>query len=486
MKKLTAILLLCSLLLISAVPAMGMDYGDYLNSALEFMQDMYYLDVNDEETIKAALKGMFGNLDPYSGFFDNQETQQLNDSLQGSFVGIGASLEKCDEGVRIVKVYEESPAEKAGLRDGDIILAVDGVSTFGKEASAVASEIRGEKGTRVTLTIQRQSEKLDITVRRDQVTLNPVSWRIEGDVAYIYIESFTGSTGAQFGKAIDEIARRGVTRILLDLRDNAGGFVDEAVAVARKIVPEGLITRLDFKSERLTDKTYYSDLRNSPYIMAVLVNEHTASAAEILAGAIQDSGKGVLIGQKTYGKGVVQNMFYVLTPEAYAKYGKKYGLHYITSVEWLSYEGVLLDPDDLLGTIKLTTGHYLTRNGRTIHGVGLAPDIEIAARNLPNGTDLALVIPLGNTETLTPGAYGHDVYQAEKILRAAGYFESSPDRMMDQETQEAVRRFQAENQIPVSGNIDIQTRDKLNECLNTLRAEHDPAFTRGLYLLESF
>lgn len=486
MKKLATILVLCVLLLTSTIPAMGMDYGDYLNSALEFMQDMYYLDIDDEEALKAALKGMFGELDPYSGFYDNQETQMINDSLQGSFVGIGASLEKCDEGVRIVRVYEDSPAERAGLRDGDIILAVDGVSTFGKEPAAVAAEIRGEKGTTVTLTILRQSDKLDIAVQRDQVVLNPVVWRVEGDIAYIYIESFTDNAGDSFNKAMDEIARRGITKILLDLRDNPGGYVDEVVAVARRIVPEGLITKLDFKSERLTDKEYYSDLKHSPYILAVLVNENTASAAEILAGAIQDSGRGVLIGQKTYGKGVVQNMFTVLTPEAYAKYSKKYNVHYITALEWLAYQGVIPDPDDFLGTIKITTGHYLTRNGRVIHGVGLAPDIEVAGRILPNGIDLALVSPLNNTGTLTLYAYGDDVLQAEKILRAAGYFNGTPDRKMDQETQEAIRKFQAENRIPETGDIDTQTRDKLNERLDTLRTEYDLAYMRGLSLLKAF
>jgi C-terminal peptidase (prc) len=484
-KKAVALLIILAILFIP-VTSMAMDYGDYLNSAVEFMQDLYYLDMNDEEALKAALKGIFGGLDPYSGFYDAEETEQLNESLTGNFTGIGVSLEKCDEGVRITKVYEGSPAEKAGLHDGDIILAVDGVSTSGKEASTVASEIRGEEGTEVTLTIRRWSEEMNITVKRGAVSINPVVWRIDGDVAYIRIESFNSSTSEKFSEAMKEIEQKGITKILLDLRDNGGGFVDEAVAVAQKLIPEGLITRLDFKSDRMADKEYYSKLKNPPYLMAVLVNEQTASASEILAGAIQDSGKGVLVGKKTYGKGVVQNMFYVLTPEAYAKYGSKYGVKYISEAEWLAYKGVLVSPEDILGTVKITTGRYLTRNGREIQDVGLTPDVEVENRTLPNGIDLALVNPLSNEKTLTLGSYGDDVYQAEKILSAAGYFEDVPDRMMDEETVEAVKEFQSSVDISATGNIDTATKDKLNELLATLRTENDPQYAKGMEILAMF
>lgn len=212
-KKAVALLIILAILFIP-VTSMAMDYGDYLNSAVEFMQDLYYLDMNDEEALKAALKGIFGGLDPYSGFYDAEETEQLNESLTGNFTGIGVSLEKCDEGVRITKVYEGSPAEKAGLHDGDIILAVDGVSTSGKEASTVASEIRGEEGTEVTLTIRRWSEEMNITVKRGAVSINPVVWRIDGDVAYIRIESFNSSTSEKFSEAMKEIEQKGITKIL--------------------------------------------------------------------------------------------------------------------------------------------------------------------------------------------------------------------------------------------------------------------------------
>ncbi|NLU31809.1 MAG: S41 family peptidase [Clostridiaceae bacterium] len=486
MKKAAAILILCIMLLMPLTSAMAMDYGDYLNSAVEFMQDMYYLDMDDEETLKAALKGIFGGLDPYSSFYDRGESQRLTESLEGSFSGIGIAIERCPEGVRITKVYDGSPAEGAGLWEGDIILAVNGVSTYGKDADVVASEIRGEEGTTVTLTIQRQSSRMDVAIKRGIVVINPVVWRIEGDVAYIHIDTFNSNTGRKFSEAMEQIKQAGITKILLDLRDNPGGFVDEAVDVARKLVPEGLITRLDFKSERLSDTEYYSSLKNSPYLVAVLVNENTASAAEILAGAIQDSGKGVLVGQKTYGKGVVQNMFSVLTPQAYAKYSRQYGLKFITEIEWLVYQGIFLSPNEILGTISITTGHYLTRNGRQIHGVGLAPDVEAANRTLPNGIDLMLVGRLTNDKTLTLNDYGNDVDQAERILRAAGYFEGVPDKLLDEETQAAIKKFQSSEKIRVTGNIDATTRDRLNMLLDTLRTQHDPQYVKGMEVLKMF
>jgi len=486
MKKAAAILILCIMLLMPLTSAMAMDYGDYLNSAVEFMQDMYYLDMDDEEALKAALKGIFGGLDPYSSFYDREESQRLTESLEGSFSGIGIAIERCPEGVRITKVYNGSPAEGAGLWEGDIILAVNGVSTYGKDADVVASEIRGEEGTTVTLTIQRQSSRMDVAIKRGIVVINPVVWRIEGDVAYIHIDTFNSNTGRKFSEAMEQIKQAGITKILLDLRDNPGGFVDEAVDVARKLVPEGLITRLDFKSERLSDTEYYSSLKNSPYLVAVLVNENTASAAEILAGAIQDSGKGVLVGRKTYGKGVVQNMFSVLTPQAYAKYSRQYGLKFITEIEWLVYQGIFLSPNEILGTISITTGHYLTRNGRQIHGVGLAPDVEAANRTLPNGIDLMLVGRLTNDKTLTLNDYGNDVDQAERILRAAGYFEGVPDKLLDEETQAAIKKFQSSEKIRVTGNIDATTRDRLNMLLDTLRTQHDPQYVKGMEVLKMF
>lgn len=487
MKIISIILIICTMFLSSGTASMALDYGDYLNSTVEFMQDMYYQSMTDTESFKAALKGIFGNLDPYSGFFDDEESKQLNMSLEGNFVGIGASLEKCDEGILIIKVYEDSPAEKAGLCEGDIILGVDGVPAVGRDADIVATEIRGDAGTRVTLTIKRQSDIMDITIVRGLVVVNPVEFRFEGETAYIHIDTFNSNTAEKFGEAMDAVARMRTTKILLDLRDNPGGFVDQAVAVAKRIIPKGLITELDFKSERLTDMSYYSTLESSPYIIAVLVDENTASASEILASAIQDAGNGILVGQKTYGKGVVQNMFSVITPEAYAKYHDQYGVGYITDIEWMVYHGVFPTTDEILGTIKLTTGNYLTRNGKEIQGIGINPDIKVEDRTNPNGIDISLIDGLANnTGNLALNAYDEGVYQAERILKAAGYFTGAPDRLLDVETKTALKKFQTDEKLNASGEINSTTRDKLNELLKDLRVKNDPQYTKALDFLRSF
>lgn len=479
------ILIACTMFFSSGTSSMALDYGNYLNSAVEFMQDMYYQDMTDVEAFKAALRGMFGALDPYSGFYDDEETKQLNTSLEGNFVGIGATLEANDEGVIILKIYGESPAEKAGLCEGDIILGVDGKPTVGMEADSVASKIRGDEGTKVTLTIKRQSNIFDIVIVRGLVVINPVEFRFENGIAYIHIDTFNSNTSEKFNEAMAAVRRMGITKIVLDLRDNPGGFVDQAVAVARNLVPEGLITKLDFKSERLTDTSYSSTLKGSPYLVAVLTDENTASASEILAGALQDAGNGILVGKNTYGKGVVQNIFNVITPDAYAKYHEKYGIGYITDIEWMVYNGVYPTADELLGTIKITTGKYLTRNGREIQGIGLKPDIEVEDRNNPNGVDIATITDLANTAILKLNSYDNNVYQAEKILRAAGYYTGNPDRLLDKDTETAVRSYQAAQKLPVTGVIDDVTREKMNKTLDDLRTKNDPQYTEALELLNS-
>ncbi len=486
LRKVIALSLMVVLLFSGTIKASAVEYGSYFDTMLQFMRGMYYKDVTDEDGLKAALKGMFSALDPYSSFYDREETEALNSSLNGNFVGIGAGLEKGDKGIRITKVYEGSPAEAVGVQEGDIITAVDGSSVVDKDAETVAAAIRGEEGTWVRLTILRGDKTKEFSIKRGLVTINPILYRLEGDVAYIRIDSFSLGTSNRFNEALEEANKNKIHRIILDLRGNGGGYVDEAVKVAEQLIPPGVVTTLDYKSEEMLDRVYYAKKSHPDYIVAVLVDKGTASASEILAGALEDAGNGFLLGQNTYGKGVFQNLFTILTPEAYLKYSELYGDQYVTELQWMSYYGVFPDNDEILGTVKLTTGHYLTPKGRAINGIGLAPVITLPDPSAPNGVDLSSVSILSNTVPMAIDQYDIGVYHAEKVLKAAGYLSTTADRYFDSATQEAIKQYQKAYKLPQTGIIDIKTRDQLNKTLIELRNNNDKQYAKAVELLNWF
>jgi carboxyl-terminal processing protease len=485
-KGIIAVILVLVFVIAGNVSVWAADYGSYFNSMLKFIQDMYYEGLTDQDGLKAALKGMMSVLDDYSAFYDKEETEALNNTLNGNFTGIGAALEKFDRYIVIVKIYENSPAEKAGLIEGDIITAVNGESVADKDPTQVAAMIRGEEGTVVNITIKRGSIVKDFSIIRGVVNINPVRYRIEGKTAYIKIESFSSGASQKFNEALSAINKNKIRKIILDLRGNPGGYVNEAVNIAKKLIPPGIVTTLDYKSDKISDQTYISNQKNPFYILAVLVDQKTASASEILAGAIEDSESGFLIGQNTFGKGVFQSIYSVLTPEAFLKYSKLYGEQYVTNNEWMSYYGVIPDPDEILGTIKLTTGYYLTPKGRKIDGVGLKPNFEVANPADSLGLDLAAAGLLSNTGTIEMDHYSNDVYNAEMILKASGYLTSTPDRKFGFDTAEAVENYQKDKNLQPTGKIDIKTRDFLNKTLLELRNTKDLQYAKAVELLGIF
>ncbi|NLX63341.1 MAG: S41 family peptidase [Clostridiaceae bacterium] len=477
------VLVICFIFAVSPMAYAG-EYGSYLESMLDFMTEMYYEGLTDEEALTAVLKGMFSQLDDYSTYYNKEETQIYLNSLNNSYEGIGAVLETHDDGIIIVDIFEDSPAERSGLQVGDIIIAVDGRSVVGMDATTAAALIRGEAGTTVTLTIIRDGTEKDFSIVRESIINKTVNYRIEGNVGYISIDSFDSGTSGEFDEAIGELNKAGIKKIILDLRGNPGGYVDEAVAVARKLIPKGIITKLDYKSEKYKDQVYYSYGNNPKYLIAVLVNEKTASASEILAGAIEDSGVGFLIGQNTYGKGVFQSIFYILTPEAYNKYNQLYGAKYVTDIEWKTYYGVYPKEDEIIGSVKLTTGYYFTPKGRSINGIGLKPSLIEPNPTYPGGIDLSKIAPV--KANLELNSYNNDVLNAEKILKAAGFLDTAPDRLFDDKTVEAVKKYQAVNNLAETGIIDTATRDKLNQTLIELRKDNDKQYVKALEALSLF
>lgn len=308
----------------------------------ELIQDLFYKEVTDEELYEAALKGMFQSLDAYSNYYNAEETEEFDTDVSGNYSGIGIKFDGYNNYMRILKVFTSSPAYTSGLKAGDYIIGINGEDVAGWSTSKAASYIKGEIGTSVKLTILRGLETFDVEVNRGDIQAESCNFEIiNEDIAYIKIEEFNLSTASEISKYLNAIKITGYNKLILDLRDNPGGYVDQAVAVARNFVPRGVITTLKYKNSA-KDTEYMSYLKENPYKLVVLVNEHSASSSEILAGALKDNGI-KLIGKTTYGKGVFQNV-----------YKLKDG-----------------------GSVKVTTGQYLTPSGVCIDKIGITPDFIV-------------------------------------------------------------------------------------------------------------
>lgn len=314
----------------------------------KLIDETYLHDVKEKDLNEGIYKGYVEGLgDQYSVYYDKKETKELTESLDGSFSGIGAVMtQDASSGViTITRVYDDSPAKKAGIKTGDILYRVEEKTVTGKDLDKVVSWIKGKKGTKVNLTLLRgtNSDKIKVTATRDVINVETVKYKVlENQIGYISISEFDSVTGAQFAKALKQLQKKNIEGLVVDLRNNPGGSLSTVCDILDSILPKGLIVYTKDKNGKKEE--YTSDEKHRLNLpMSVLVNGQSASASEIFAGAVQDYGKAEIIGTQTYGKGVVQNLF---------------------------------DLKD--GTcVKLTTSEYFTPKGRNIDGKGITPDVKI-------------------------------------------------------------------------------------------------------------
>lgn len=318
-----------------------------LFSLRQLVDEAYLGEIEDDELTEGLYKGYVEALgDPYSEYYDEEETRKLTESISGEFFGIGATMSQdLDTGrITVVNVYEDSPAMKAGLKEKDILYKVDGKDISGQDLDDVISCIRGEKGTRVALTVLRGSEASEVTmtVARDIVKEQTVIYEmLEGKIGRLAITAFSNVTVKQYEEALRELISQEMKGIVIDIRNNPGGDLDVVCQMLDLILPEGLIVYTEDKNgKREEHRSDKEDILDLP--MTVLVNENTASASEIFAGAIQDYEEGTIVGTQTYGKGVVQSVY------------------------------MLKDGS----SVKLTTSEYFTPKGRNIHKKGITPDVK--------------------------------------------------------------------------------------------------------------
>lgn len=298
--------------------------------------------VKDGDLFYGALAGMVSSLgDPYTVFLPPVKASRFNQDLAGSFSGIGAELSMKKDIVIVVAPLPESPAEKAGVKAGDKILAVDGKEVYGWSLDEVVNKIRGRKGMPVKLIILSAgaSAPREVTIVRDTIVVKSVSWKmVDDNIVYLKISSFAEDTSEGFEQAVRQIVLKNPRALILDLRNNPGGFLDSGVRVASEWIPEGTIVLEKFNDGRQEDYVSNGKHRLADIKTVVLVNQGSASASEIVAGALQDYGKAFLVGEKTFGKGSVQD---------YEQMTDGSGLK-ITIAEWLTPKGRSINKNGIM------------------------------------------------------------------------------------------------------------------------------------------
>ena len=322
------------------------DSNNKLETLLYIIKNYYYQDVDNSALIEGVYHGLVTSLDdPYSSYYTAEEYEDLLQTITGNYAGIGALLQKNIETgeVTITKVYADTPAEKSGLLAGDSIVSADEYLAVDEDLDAFVQHIRGDEGTDVELLINRDGEELTVTCTRALVSAPTVEHQmLQGNVGYIAVSQFTESTYDDFVEAYEDLESQGMTSVVFDMRNNGGGLVDSVVEILDYLLPEGTVVytldKYDNKEEFTSDEKTHKDL---PCV--VLVNENTASAAEIFTGAVRDFEYGTIIGTNTFGKGIVQSTI----------------------------------PLNDGSAVKLTTQTYYTPSGESIHGKGIAPDMEL-------------------------------------------------------------------------------------------------------------
>lgn len=324
------------------------------------IKQYFWQDVDESTLEEGVYKGLLESLDdPYSVYYTHDELVQLQQQTEGIYYGIGAYISQDNEMgyVRVSKIIKNTPAEASGLQQDDYIYKVDGEDMQGKDSSYVVSKIKGEAGTKVTITVVREgaTDPIDIEVERQKIESPTVEYQmLDNDMAYIQITEFDLVTTDQFEQAYKQAQADGMKGLILDLRSNPGGNLSTVCDIARMILPKGLIVYTEDKYGKREE--YTCDGANQIKVpLVVLTNGYSASASEILAGAVKDYGIGTLVGTTTYGKGIVQKVINLSDGSA----------------------------------VKLTVSNYFTPNGNNIHKIGIDPDVEVEfdAEQYKNGVD---------------------------------------------------------------------------------------------------
>ena len=326
---------------------------DLLGASFRLIKEEYVEDLTYKDMVEKAINGMLTAQDPHSGFLNKEETDDMHTQTKGEFGGVGMEVSTENGLVRVVSPIDDTPAFKAGLQAGDYITHIDGTSVIGMSLTDAVKRLRGEPKTKVTVTISRKNkEPFDVKLVRDIIKVQPVKYEAKGDVGYLRVITFSEQTTEKLHEAIKDLQKQigdKLTGFVLDIRNNPGGLLDQAVGVSDTFLAQGeIVSTRSKKPEETTRFSAKSEDLTHGKPLVVLINEGSASASEIVAGALQDHKRAVIVGLKSFGKGSVQSVREI--------------------------------PG--FGAIKITTARYYTPSGHSIQAKGITPDIEIPRAEL--------------------------------------------------------------------------------------------------------
>lgn len=432
--------------------------GDLTNEDLKKLELVYdtlvngYVDKNisKDDLINGALKGMAeATGDPYTNYLVNDETAAIDETMTGSFGGIGAELRSENNRVIISNTREGTPSQKIGLQENDVILKVDGEDMEGKSISYVVSKVRGEVGTDVTLTIQRGTQELEVRITRAKIAIETVKGTVDSTdatIGHVQINSFAKNTAKEVEKAVTDLREKGVKKFIFDVRYNPGGLLDQAIMIANMFLDEGkTILNVENRNGQIksynASKDYGTFKITEPYVL--LVNEGSASASEILAAALKESADAKLIGTKTYGKGTVQSVVEV--------------------------------GDN--AELKYTMAKWLTPNKTWIHKTGIEPTEEVS---MPDYYNITII---DTREVVKEGAVSDNVKTIETILKGLGY-DVTADGYFDSKTTEAVKEFQKSKGLSETGEVDEKTGTALMSAIRDALKANDTQYKAAVKALQ--
>ncbi|MGG4491586.1 S41 family peptidase [Metabacillus idriensis] len=425
---------------------------DKVKQAYELISSKYVEEVDEEELLEGAIQGMLSTLDdPYSVYMDKETAKQFSDSLDSSFEGIGAEVGMDGGKIIIVSPFKNSPAEKAGLQPNDQVIAIDGESVVGSDLNDTVLKIRGKKGTKVKIEVLRtgSKEKLSFDVTRDEIPIETVfsSVKTKGKSKYGYIEitSFSEDTAKDFNEELTKLEQKNIKGLVLDVRGNPGGYLQSVEEILKQFVTKEQ-PYIQIEERNGDKKRYFSSLtEKKDYPVTVLIDKGSASASEILAGALKEAGKYEIIGETSFGKGTVQQAV----------------------------------PMGDGSNIKLTLYKWLTPEGNWIHKKGVEPTVRVSQPKHLTTPPIQLEKPLAvdmNDE---------QIKTAQILLKGLGYDPGREDGYFGKKMAVAVKDFQKKNKLAATGNIDVQTADTINQKVSEQRLDgkHDLQLEKAIETL---